>query len=214
MLLPGRKTKQVRVDLNIAPLMVPVAHGTHQKKLVVLHETVSPDYAGLTDILGVARYMPSKGLGIHGIIDGEGNLGWDVFGDKHILYHTDSSGSGVPAGAVNTWSIGIELISKVMIDYPDNRRRYEWWWQRDRQIDKCAKVLAYLHRVHGIPLVYSDALRQSDGSPEPGITTHWTVTKAYNVPGGHTDCWPKHMKGYFPVLRFIHRARYFAERGW
>lgn len=202
--------KQVKIDLNIAPLMEPVAHGRHKKTVVVLHETVSSDAKGLSDVLAVARYMPSNGLGIHGIIDGEGHLAWDVFGDTHVLYHTASNG-----GNINSYSVGIELVSRVMINYPDNRRRFEWWWQRDAQIDKCAKVLAYLHRTHGIPLEYTEAEPQGEGDvPVPGITTHWQITKTYDVPGGHVDCWPKHKDGYFPALRVIHRARYFHKRGW
>ena len=217
------KLNKVRVDLNIAPLMVPVAHGTHKKVLVVLHETVSPDYGGLTDILGVARYMPRNGLGIHGIIDGEGNLAWDVFGDSHVLYHTASGENG----RVNTWSIGIELISRVMMKYPDNQRRFEWWWQRAKQIEKCAKVLAYISHTHKLPLEWSDAkvpaYAVGDGMPQPGVTTHWQVSKTYDVKGGpaypdgggaHWDAWPKHRDGYFPALRIIHRARYWAKRGY
>lgn len=196
--------RQVKIDLNIAPLMIPESHGRHEKDMVVLHETVSPDYTGLSDVLQVSRYLANKGYGIHGVVDGEGNLAWDVFGDTHILYHT---ASGDPSHGINTRSIGIEQVSNVMIRYPDNLRRWEWWWQRNKQIDKVAKVLAYCHRTHGIPLEYSDG-------GEPGITTHWSVTTKYKVPGGHTDCWPKHLGGYYPVLRVIGRAKYFYRLGY
>lgn len=198
----ARPPKKVKVDLNIAPLMLPVSHGRHDKDMVVLHETVSPDYERFADILGVARYMPRHGLGIHGIVDGEGYLGWAVAGDTWLLYHTASEGGGV-----NTRSIGIEQVSRVMVAFPDNKRRFEWWWEREKQIDKVAKVLAYCHRVHDIPLRYSDGA-------EPGITTHWQVTRTFDVDGGHTDCWPRHLGGYYPVLRVIRRAQWFAKRGW
>ena len=196
------KVRKVKVDLNIAPLMLPVAHGRHAKDMVVLHETVSPDYPGFADILGVARYMPRNGLGIHGIVDGEGNFAWDVYGDTHVLYHAASG-----HGGVNTRSIGIEQVSRVMVQFPDKQRRWEWWWQREAQIDKVAKVLAYLHRIHAIPLVYS--LGRA-----PGVTTHWQVSKTFDVPGGHQDCHPRHLGGYYPALRVIHRAQYFYRRGY
>lgn len=199
--------RRVRVDLNTAALMKPRQHGIHKKDMVVLHETVSPDYAGLSDVLQTSRFLASKGLGIHGVVDGEGNLAWAVYMDAAVLWHVSSTDpEGVSHGA-NSRSIGIEQVSRVMLDYPDNRRRFEWWWQRDRQIDKVAKVLAHCHRVHGIPLEYSNG-------DEPGITTHWSVSKTFDVSGGHVDCWPRHLGGYYPVLRVIHRARQFHRRGY
>lgn len=187
--------------------MLPVAHGRADRKdMVVLHETVSPDYQGLRDILSVARYMPSKGLGIHGIIDGEGNLAWNVFGETMILWHASSRDPNGVSHGVNTRAIGIELVSNVMIKYPDRQRRFEWWWARNRQIEKLAKVLAYLHDVHHIPLRVSDGLL-------PGITTHYQVSKYWEVPGGHTDGWPRHLGGYFPLQRIVFRARQLAKKG-
>lgn len=199
--------KRVRVDLNTAAIMRNVQHGSHAKDMVVLHETVSPDVHGLADVLQVSRFLASKGLGIHGVVDGEGHLAWAVYLDAAVLYHCSSTDPDGQSHGVNSRSIGIEQVSRVMLNYPDNRRRYEWWWQRDAQIDKVAKVLAHCHRVHKIPLEYSNGR-------EPGVTTHWQVSKTYDVPGGHVDCWPKHLGGYYPVLRVIHRARYFYQRGY
>lgn len=198
----GAGRTKIKVDLNIAPLMLPVAHGRNPKDMVVFHETVSPDYKGFQDILGVARYMPSRGLGIHGIIDAEGYLGWAVLMEPSVLYHTASNNGGV-----NTRSIGIEMISRVMLDYPDNQRRFQWWWQRKRQLEKAAQVLAYLHRTQGIPLDYTVGNL-------PGVTTHWQITQTYKVAGGHVDAWPRHAGGYFPVNRIIYRARQLAKRGY
>ncbi len=47
---------RITLDYNMHDLMMPCVHGTHQKTLLVLHETVSPDLAGLVDIKGVAMY--------------------------------------------------------------------------------------------------------------------------------------------------------------
>lgn len=199
--------KHVRVDLNIAPLMLPVAHGRHKKDMVVLHETVSGDYKGFSDLLAVARYMPSKGLGIHGIIDKEGNLAWAVFMETAILWHASSTGPDGVSNGVNSRAVGIELVSNVMQKLPDRKRRFEWWWARDAQLEKTARALAYLHRTHKIPLVVSDG-------GEPGITTHYQVTKRWDVPGGHTDAWPWHLGGYFPLMRVVYRARQLARRNY
>lgn len=199
--------KQIKVDLNIAPLMLPVQHGRHPKDMVVLHETVSPDYAGFTDLLSVARYMPRNGLGIHGIIDKEGFLAWSVFGETWILWHASSTDANSVSHGVNSRAIGIELVSNVMQKYPDRERRFEWWWARSAQLEKTARVLAYLHRTQKIPLVVSDG-------GEPGVTTHFQVTKRWKVPGGHTDAWPKHLGGYFPLQRVIFRARQLVKRGY
>lgn len=199
--------KRVKVDLNIAPLMRPVAHGVHPKDMVVLHETVSGDYKGTSDLLAVARYMPHNGLGIHGIIDAEGFLAWAVFMETAILWQCSSTDAHGVSHGVNSRSLGIELVSNVMQKYPDRQRRFEWWWARSAQLEKTAKVLAYLHRTHKIPL------RISDGDA-PGVTTHYNVSKTFAVPGGHTDAWPRQDGGYFPLLRVIYRARQLAKRGY
>lgn len=196
------KLRKIKVDLNIGSLMVPVAHGRHAKDMVVLHETVSGDYPGFQDILSVARYMPRNGLGIHAIIDKEGHLAWDVHGDTHLLYHCASNG-----GNINSRSIGIEQVSRVMIDRKDNLGRFRVWMERDRQLVKTAKLLAYLHRTHRIPLQYTEGRK-------PGITTHWQISKTYNVEGGHWDCWPRHKGGYYPVLYVVHLARHYHRLGY
>lgn len=192
----------VKVDIDISDIVAPERHGVSTKSLVVLHETVSPDYKGSSELVSVSGYMARNGLGIHGVIDGEGYLGWAVDLERAIFYHAASG-----LGMVNTRAIGIELVSRVMLDYPDRQRRFEWWWSRHRQIEKTAQVLAYLSEKHGIPLVYSEA-----GYEERGITTHWQVSQTWNVPGGHVDCYPRHLGGYFPVNRIIWRARQLKKK--
>ena len=55
--------------VNITPLMLPHVHGRHGKDVVVLHETVSSDIAGLGDINAIAKYLADKDYGIHGITE-------------------------------------------------------------------------------------------------------------------------------------------------
>ena len=187
---------------NIGPMMQSAVHGHADKSLVVLHETVSSDIEGWADVKNIAHYLDDKDYGMHGIIDKEGHIAWAYGLGDAIFYHAASG-----AGKVNTRGIGIELVSKVMLTDPDNTDRWRIWWERNAQIDATAKLLAWISRVHDIPLVDSDSSR-------PGITTHWEVTKKYGVSGGHTDCWPRHRGGYFPKLRIIERAKYLQGKGY
>lgn len=193
---------KIKVDIDISPIVGPEKHGLSPKSLVVLHETVSPDYPGSSEIVANAGYLAKNGLGIHGVIDSEGYLGWAVDLERAILYHA-ASGSGM----VNTRSIGIELVSRVMLDAKDNTARWRLWRNRNKQIEKTAQVLAYLAKAHGIPLVHSESELF-----DKGITTHWDVTQTWKVPGGHVDCWPRKSGGYFPLNRIIWRARQYHAK--
>ena len=197
----GSAGEKIRVDVDLSQINSGVRHGVSNKDQIILHETVSPDYTGFSDIIANAKYLANGGLGIHAVIDAEGYLGWDYGHRKSILYHTSTGGKG----NANSRSIGIEQVSRVMLDLSDNTSRWLKWWGRNKQIDKVAQLCAFLARTEGIPLRYSDGT-------EPGITTHWSVTKAYGVYGGHVDCWPRHLGGYYPVLRVIREARAYYDR--
>lgn len=180
------------MTVDTSTLMRPHVHGTAEKSLVVCHETVSHDAAGLDDGDAVARYLAEKDYGIHGVIDREGHLWWANGLSDAIFYHAASG-----AGMVNTRGIGIELVS-----WPtgSNREQYARWLSRERQLAKLARVCEWQSHLHGFPLVYSD-------SSGPGVTTHWDVSHRWSVPGGHTDCWPRKKGGYFPVGRVVLAAR-------
>lgn len=192
--------------LNIGPAQADNVHGTHDKDMAVLHETVSPNVAGWSDILSVSNYLDSKDYGIHGICDDDGHIAWAYGHGEAIFWHTDSSGRK-GEGHVNTRAIGIELISKVMLTSSDNYKRWQIWWSLNKEINAVAKLLAWASRIHDFPLVDSPGNR-------PGVTTHWEVSHLYDVPGGHTDCWPRHRGGYFPKLRIIERAKYYRKLGY
>jgi len=193
----------VVVDANLTPIIQGEIHGYATKKdMIVLHETVSPDYTGLSDILQTSEYLGRNGLGVHGVVDAEGYLGWAYGHRSAILYHTASNG-----GNINTRAIGIELVSRVMLDLPDNEGRFRRWWQRRAQLDQVAQLLAYLSHVDGIPLVYTIGNKK-------GVTTHWSITRTYGVSGGHVDAWPRHEGGYFPLLRVLGEARRYKALWW
>jgi len=192
--------------LNIGPEQADNVHGRHDKDMIVLHETVSGDVAGWGDVRSISSYLDNKDYGIHGITDAEGHIAWAYGKGDAIFYHAASRGSR-GNGLVNTRSMGIELISRVMLMSQDNDVRYKIWWQRQKELIATAKLVATVARFHGVPLVSSD-------SSVPGITTHWEVTMRWGVPGGHTDCWPKAAGGYFPKGRVIQLAKYYRSLGY
>lgn len=189
--------------LNIGPVQADNCHGRHDKDMIVLHETVSPDYVGWADVIQTSDYLDNKDYGIHGVNDLEGHVAWAAGMGTCIFYHTLSDGSK-GSGGVNTRAIGIENVSRVMLDVSDNYARWKVWMNRNKQIESLAQLIAWISKVHDIPLVISDGR-------SPGITTHWQVTTTFGVPGGHTDCWPRSMGGYFPLNRILIRARYYRK---
>lgn len=192
--------------LNIGPAQADNVHGTHDKDLLVFHETVSPDYPGWSDVTQTSEYLDNKDYGIHGIVDKEGHKAWAGGHGKAIFYHTISAGR-LGTGYVNTRGIGIELVSRVMLDQPDNYHRWLAWWYHNKQIEEAAKLGAWITRTHDIPLQMSDGSR-------PGITTHYEVTTRFGVYGGHVDCWPRNQGGYFPKIRLVDRIRHYRELGY
>lgn len=165
-------------------------HGVNKKTKIVMHETVSHDEAGITDIVKVAKYLGQKGYGIHLIVDQEGKSGYSR-NEKALYYHAKGS---------NESSIGIELVSYIPGLKISPWKRLVIWLSRERQLHKAARWIAYYCDKHNIPLRFSDG-------KAPGVTSHWNISRAYNVTGGHWDCWPKHQGGHFPIKRLIKLAK-------
>jgi hypothetical protein len=196
-----------RIDLDIWPQQRAAAHGSNTKDLFVFHETVSPDAPGLSDITGVSGYLSREGYGIHGILDAEGHLAWCVGHSSELFYHATSTGAKDQAHArVNTRGIGLELISNIPLiagtpQEPRLLRQTRAWAKRQIQLHRAARVLEWQSRVHHFPLILSEGAT-------PGVTTHYQITMHFGVPGGHTDCHPIHLGGYFPIKKIIRRARF------
>lgn len=187
--MPTRKwVRRPRVDVHLNY----AAHGLARKNLIVLHQTISPDYKGLKDIEGVGGYLSHVGYGIHIIVDAEGNSG-AVAPDQEgaIFYHASSGFLNA-----NTRGVGIEQIS-----YKTSEPGY--WWKRLVQLHKTARWCAYLGKQHGIPMVY-------DPTCQTGICGHADVTKAGHVAGGHTDCeYPN-----YPTKMVARLAKSYRALGW
>ena len=78
-------------------------HGTGNKRYIVLHQTISGDAPGISDIVGVADYLKHVGYAIHMIVDADGNsAAVTPAHETDIYYHCQN---------FNTNSIGIEQVS-------------------------------------------------------------------------------------------------------
>lgn len=193
---------KLRISLDIGQQQTRHAHGrAAHKSLIVLHETVSKNYKGLSDVRAVSSFLGTEDYGIHGITDDDGNIAWARGCGRCIFYHAQSG-----RGMVNTRGIGIEQISRVMVDYKSRAKRIQAWLHMNRELNATAKLVAAISNTHGIPLV------DSNGSL-PGVTTHYEVTKTYGVAGGHTDCWPTHLGGYYPKRLVIKLAKRYKRLG-
>lgn len=189
------------VDVDLRPYFAGEEPATHAKTLIVCHETVSYNRVGLGDITGVAAFMDSRQLEIHGIIDMEGHSAWS-YEPRHVYDHA-ASGDGM----VNTRSIGFELVSEVPFLSTNLLRREAWQARKRRkQLDTLAHWCAWLHSTQKIPLRFSDS---SVGSS--GITSHWDVSRTWLGGHGHWDCWPVHEGGHFPLLYVVNKARQIVE---
>jgi hypothetical protein len=184
--------------LNTNALMRPHVHGKHSKDLIVLHETVGGDVAGWADINGVEKFLASKDYGIHGMTDLEGHVAWARGLGNAIFWQ---------AGGVNERSVGIENVSNAMLRSPSNPVRKAIWLARNKQLDALAKLIAAICNTKGIPCRYSDGTT-------PGITSHWDVSQHFALSEGHSDCWPVHKGGYFPMLFVIYKAKAYKALGY
>lgn len=183
---------------NTNAIMRPHVHGRHKKDLIVLHETVSGDIPGWSDIDNVEQYLARKDYGIHGMTDLEGHIAWAYGLGQAIFWQ---------AGGVNARSIGIENVSNVMLRSPSNPVRKAIWLARNKQLTALAKLIASICNSQGIPCRYSDSSRS-------GVTSHWDVSQHFPQSEGHTDCHPVHKGGYFPMFYVIRLAQGFKALGY
>lgn len=199
---------KLKIDLDIAAEQMDNIHGRHDKIGVVLHETVSANHAGLDDIRAVSSFLDVEDFGIYGITDADGNIAAARGLGRSIFFHTKSQGSKGD-GLANTNYIGIEQISRVMLDFRTQKARLQAWLLMKKELNATAKLLACLSRAHGFDLIdnHGDTRR-------PGVTTHWEVTDFFGVPGGHVDCWPVHRGGYYPKGHVLALARCYRTAGW
>ena len=97
----------------------------------------------------------------------------------------------VKGGDINARGIGIEMAGYA-------RQTTEQWQDEFSQalLVNVAKLTAQLCTQHSIPVVYVPPEELLKG--KSGITTHAACSKAFKVPGGHTDPGPN-----FPMADFL-----------
>lgn len=192
--------RRPKVDVDLRPFFLDEARGHQRKSMIVLHETVSHDKPGLGDITAPAAFLDATGLEIHGIIDAEAHSGWCY--DREAIYdHTASGNCGV-----NSKSVGFEQVSDIPMLATNAERKKAWdpRGPRRKQLLKVAEWCAWLHFSEGVPLRYSNGA-------EPGITSHWSVSRTCLGGDGHWDCHPVHEGGHYPILYVIRKAQQIAE---
>jgi hypothetical protein len=148
------------------------SHGSMTPVRVVLHDTECHDAAGISEIEGVVNFFmqtdqPDR-LGAHCIVDADGNVGYLADPDQ-LLYHV---------GGLNTGSVGIEQIGFASFTEAD-------WLRRPKQLDKVARILAWLHHDYAIPLEVPSPQGAADANH--GVMTHAMVSRFEPASQGHTD---------------------------
>lgn len=155
-------------------------HGRLIPKVVVLHSTESHDRPGTSDVEGVLKFLEvtKSALGIHFVVDKEGNVGQGARVNQKT-YHVKGA---------NSIALGIEQIGFA---------HHTHWNRVDRtpQIEKVAKLLAWISKEQHIPLKHSKV---------HGIALHKDFPE-----GGHTDPGEK-----YPLKRVLKLARKFKKTGW
>jgi hypothetical protein len=171
------------------------SHGTMQPVRVILHDTECGDAAGISEIEGVVNFwmrtdQPDR-LGAHYLVDEDGNIG--KLGDgTDFLYHV---------GGLNTGSIGIEQIGFASFTEKD-------WLARSKQLDKVARLLAYLHHEYSIPLEVP--AKRGPNEVNAGVLTHAMVSVFEPASEGHTD-----PGAGYPIAHVLAAAKgYVKAGGW
>ncbi len=160
---------------------------------VILHDTECGDAAGISELEGVVGFWlrGAEKDGAHFIVDADGNVA-QCGRPTELMYH---------AGGLNTGSVGIEQIGFAHFTEAD-------WLRRPAQLDKVARLLAWLHTEYRIPLEVP--ARQGANKPNVGVMTHAMVSRFEPGSLGHTD--PG--SGY-PIAHVLNIAKaYVAAGGW
>lgn len=178
--LNGKKLTVHKPKIQVNRIRQGNHHGHLSPTVVVLHSTESHDRPGTSDVAGVLMFLEdtTEALGIHFVVDKEGNTGQGARINQ-LVYH---------ARGANSRSIGIEQIGFA----------YHTHWDRsDRtpQLEKVAKLLAWLSKERGIPLKRSTT---------NGIAMHSEI-----LAGGHTDPGPN-----YPLNHVLKLAKKYKKSGW
>lgn len=156
-------------------------------KWIVLHSTEGPRVKRAAR--GVAEWFAGRQApqaSAHYVIDA----------DEVILCVPEPSIAWTQ-GKANPKAIGLEIVGKAAMT------REQWLDEYgEQQLDRVARLVAEIAYKWNLPLVAVDAegVRRDD----QGVTTHYAITRAYSVVGGHTDPGPG-----FPMDWLLDRASFY-----
>jgi len=80
------------------------------------------------------------------------------------------------------------------------------WMQRTAQLEKVARIVAWLNKDHAIPIAVPK--QRGSGEAMPGVMTHGMVSHFEPLSAGHTDPGPN-----YPLYHVIARANEILEAG-
>jgi len=182
--MAGKRKRSVHQPRHFRAPSV-ATHGIHTPVRGIIHETISGNATGRSDIIGVGAFWQRQGLGYgaHIGLDTEGNSG-KYAGLGMITWHT---------GGRNTGSLGFELVGGKNMD------RAAWWkLGRGRQLHQMAKWMAFCNKEFGIPLRWD---------VERGWSSHFMQSKAFGTTD-HTDA------EFLPKKRLMLAAKCYRRLGW
>lgn len=158
-------------------------------RLIVLHDTESHDYRGITDIKGIGNFFnnPRTNASSHVCVDGDGHSGQFV-PDEHKAWH---------CMGYNSVSLGIEQIGLASFGK-------KTWLGRRAQLRKTAQYIAYWSKKYDIPI--RRGIVSNGRIIRSGVVTH---AQLGSIGGGHHD-----PGRWYPTALVRGLARYYRRRGW
>jgi N-acetyl-anhydromuramyl-L-alanine amidase AmpD len=145
--------------------------------LIVIHSAeTSERVATAENIANWFRTMPENPkASAHYVVDADTVL--QCVPELSVAYHARG-------GVTNLCAIGIELAGRA------SQTREQWLDEYGvRMLRLCRTLLCDISYRLGIPLTVVDE-RELTAHKARGVTTHAAITRAWRVPGGHTDPGP------------------------
>lgn len=162
--------------------------GRNVPRLIVLHSTEGHERKG--EALSVAKWF--GGLSVYAAPKASAHFVVDAGEIVQCVLTTDQAWH---ASKVNAFSVGIEIVGRAAQTSAEWADEYSL-----ATLELVAALISDLSKTLKIPLDFVGA----DGilAGKAGVTTHFEVTKAFKIKGGHTDPGP-----HFPMHSLLANAK-------